>query len=74
MIVVKREVFLGEREEAIQIGPSRDHGSSVIEMYTSGEKQELYWGKFSIIITPNDARELAKALTDAARDTEENKK
>lgn len=69
MIIVKREVFLGLHEEPIQVGPCREQGSGMVEIYTEG-KQEEYWGKISISLDPEEARELATALIDAANDAE----
>lgn len=74
MILVKREVFFGDHEEAITIGPSRDHGAEMVELYTTSEAQEKYWGKLSISLKPEEARELAKALIDSAKDAEESEK
>lgn len=74
MIYVKREVFFGDHgEPPIQIGPSRDYGTGLVEIYTSGKDQEDYWGKISISLQPDEARELARALIDAAKDAEESR-
>lgn len=74
MIYVKREVYFGEHSEPVQVGPSRDHGADMVELYTVGEKQQNYWGKISLSLHPSEARELAKALIDAAKDAEETQK
>lgn len=70
MILVKREVFLGDHAEPVQVGSGRDHGCELVELYTSGDKQEKYWGKISISLQPEEARELAKALIDSANDAD----
>ena len=65
---VVRRVFDNRQGGCVTVGPDRD-GLSCIEVYTEGKGAEVF-GPVRLVMEPNLARLVAKALVDACDDVE----
>jgi hypothetical protein len=68
---VVRRVFDDSDGVYIEVGPDSD-GLDLIQVSTSGESEE-YYGKLRLILAPEQARHLAKALLAAADESKSDK-
>ena len=67
-IDVIRRVYAKGEKAFLEVRPWPDAPDTAIELHSSGEVNEEYWGKFFLTLSKSDAQALGEALIAAANE------